>query len=139
MRHNAAAMEKLFWAKLRDRRLGGYKFRRQYLIGPYIADFVCTERKLIIELDGPLHADQVDCDRRRDAYLRKQGYRVMRLKNSELSEADLARILRALASPSPRPSPPVGEREDLKSVPQRRRPLRSCSVSTVTVPVCPDS
>jgi very-short-patch-repair endonuclease len=112
MRHNAVAMEKLFWVRLRDRRLGGYKFRRQYLVGSYIVDFVCTERKLIIELDGPLHADQVDYDRRRDAYLRKQGYRVMRLKNSELSETDLARILRALASSSPRPSPPVGEREN---------------------------
>ena len=112
MRHNAVAMETLFWARLRDRRLGGYKFRRQYLIGPYIVDFVCTERKLIIELDGPLHVDQVEYDRRRDAYLRKQGYRVMRLKNSELSETDFARIQRALASPSPRPSPPVGEREN---------------------------
>jgi very-short-patch-repair endonuclease len=105
-------MEKLFWSKLRDRRLGGFKFRRQYLVGPYIVDFVCTERKFIIELDGPLHADQVEYDRRRDVYLRRQGYRVMRLKNSELSEADLAKIQRALASPSPQPSPPMGERED---------------------------
>ena len=70
MRYKAVAMEALFWAKLRDRKLGGYKFRRQYLIGPYIVDFVCTERKLIVELDGPLHAEQVDYDRRRDAYLR---------------------------------------------------------------------
>jgi very-short-patch-repair endonuclease len=111
MRHKPVAMEKLFWSRLRDRQLGGFKFRRQYLIGPYIVDFVCTERKLIIELDGPLHADQVEYDRRRDVYLRRQGYRVMRLKNSELSEADLAKIQRALASPSPQPSPPVGERE----------------------------
>ncbi|HSC19731.1 MAG TPA: DUF559 domain-containing protein [Rhizomicrobium sp.] len=45
MRHSSVSLEKLYWARLRDRRLGGYKFRRQYLIGPYIADFVCIERK----------------------------------------------------------------------------------------------
>jgi very-short-patch-repair endonuclease len=101
MRHNGVALEKIYWARLRDRRLGGYKFRRQYLIGPYIADFVCTEQKLIIELDGPLHDDRGEYDRRRDMYLRKQGYRVIRIRNSESSEADFARILRALESESP--------------------------------------
>ena len=111
MRHEPVVAEKLFWAKLRDRRLGGYKFRRQYLIGPDIVDFVCAERKLVVELEGPFHADAIGYDRKRDGYLRKQGYRVMRLKNSELSEADLAKIQRALASPSPQPSPPMGERE----------------------------
>ena len=110
MRHSPVSLEKLYWAQLRDRRLGGYKFRRQYLIGPYIADFVCTERKLVLELDGPLH--EVEYDRRRDAYLRKQGYRVIRIKNSNSSDAEFAKILLALQSPSPRPSPPLGERED---------------------------
>jgi very-short-patch-repair endonuclease len=112
MRHNAVVLEKLYWARLRNRGLGGFKFRRQYLIGPYIADFVCTEMNLVIELDGPLHEDRVDYDRRRDKYLRKLGYRIIRIKNSESSEAEFARILLALRSPSPRPSPPVGERED---------------------------
>jgi very-short-patch-repair endonuclease len=109
MRHSPVSLEKLYWASLRDRRLGGYKFRRQYLIGPYIADFVCTERKLVLELDGPLHDEEYD--RRRDAYLRKQGYRVMRIKNCDSSDAEFAKILLALQSPSLRPSPPLGERE----------------------------
>ena len=111
MRHDPVLSEKLFWSKLRNRQLGGFKFRRQYLVGPYIADFACTEQKVIIELDGPLHAKRVEYDRRRDAFLRTEGYRVMRFKNSELSEADLRTILDALRSPSPQPSPPVGERE----------------------------
>lgn len=68
MRHSPVSLEKLYWAQLRDRRLGGYKFRRQYLIDPYIADFVCTERKLVIELDGPLHEARKGYDARLDAY-----------------------------------------------------------------------
>ena len=111
MRHKPVSAELLFWTRLRDRKLGGYKFRRQYLIGPYIADFACTERKLVVELDGPFHENSVEYDRKRDAYLRKRGYAILRFRNSDLSEADLLKILGALRSPSPLPSPPMGERE----------------------------
>ncbi|HEY2574332.1 MAG TPA: DUF559 domain-containing protein [Verrucomicrobiaceae bacterium] len=112
MRHDPVATEKLFWKKLRDRRLGGYKFKRQVLIGPYIADFACLERKIIVELDGPLHASRVAYDRKRDAYLAKCGFRILRFSNATISEWDLGRILDMLRSPSPWPSPPEGEREN---------------------------
>ena len=61
------------WLSLRDRRLGGFKFVRQETIGPYIADFVCRERNIIIEVDGGQHADSAT-DRTRDAYLKSEGY-----------------------------------------------------------------
>ncbi len=54
MRHEPVLTEKLFWSIARNRQLDGFKFKRQVLIGPYIADFVCAECKLIVELDGPL-------------------------------------------------------------------------------------
>lgn len=101
MRHRPVVAEKLFWSRLRDRGLGGFKFRRQYPIGSYIADLVCLEAKLIVELDGPFHEGRAQYDRKRDGFLRSEGYRVMRFKNAELSEADLSTILQALRSPSP--------------------------------------
>jgi very-short-patch-repair endonuclease len=76
----------MLWEDLRGRRFQGYRFRRQVPIGPYIADFVCYGRKLIIELDGGQHADDVEYDRRRDEELRSRGFRVLRIWNSELTE-----------------------------------------------------
>lgn len=55
MRRSPVVNEKSFWLEVRDRKLGGFKFRRQVPIGPYIADFVCVEKMVIVELDGPLH------------------------------------------------------------------------------------
>ena len=81
MRHEPVACEKLFWSLVRDRKLGGFKFRRQVLIGPYIADFVCAERRFVVELDGNLH--DADYDARRDAYLASQGYCVFRMRNED--------------------------------------------------------
>ncbi|HXC56098.1 MAG TPA: DUF559 domain-containing protein [Rhizomicrobium sp.] len=110
MRHEPVAMEELFWSAVRNRKLGGYKFKRQYLIDPYIADFVCVERKLIVELDGKLHDDRQGYDSARDAFLRIQGYEVLRFKNEYLGgnfDVVLATVLHALSTPSPRPSPPL--------------------------------
>jgi very-short-patch-repair endonuclease len=104
MRHDPVLTEKLFWTHLRNRQLGGFKFRRQVPIGPYIADFVCAERMLIIELDGRLHQGRKDYDAQRDEYLIRLGYRVWRFSNAEAS-ADLPTILQSilhlLCSPSP--------------------------------------
>lgn len=86
------------WLSLRDRRLGGFKFVRQETIGPYIADFVCRERNIIIEVDGGQHADSAT-DRTRDAYLKSEGYQVLRFWNNDvLSNRDgvLAVALSAL-------------------------------------------
>ena len=74
----------MLWRALRSRRFAGFKFRRQVPIGRYIADFVCYEARLIIELDGSQHADSSH-DQRRDAWLKDDGYRVIRVWNNELT------------------------------------------------------
>ena len=84
LRKNQTDAEGLLWHYLRGKQLGGYKFRRQQPIGGYVADFVCMPRKLIVELDGGQHADRQIYDRERDAYLRGQGYRVLRFWNNEV-------------------------------------------------------
>ncbi|MBI3741513.1 MAG: endonuclease domain-containing protein [Chloroflexi bacterium] len=73
--------EQLLWARIRNRQLGGFKFRRQHPIGKYIADFCCAENKLIIELDGDSHADQIEYDEKRTNDLKQQGYTVIRFTN----------------------------------------------------------
>ena len=71
------------WLALRDRRLGGFKFVRQLAIGPYIADFVCRDRKLIVELDGGQHSENKR-DQIRDAFLANEGYMVLRFWNNDV-------------------------------------------------------
>jgi very-short-patch-repair endonuclease len=86
------------WSVLRDRRLLRYKFRRQHPIGPYVVDFACTRRQIVIELDGGQHADSA-ADVGRTAWLQSQGWRVIRFWNNDvLSNASgvTETILRAL-------------------------------------------
>ena len=75
--------EKKFWSQVRDRRLGGHKFKRQFLIGRYIVDFVCLDCKVVIELDGGQHHEAAGLtrDSRRTRWLEQQGYRVLRFDN----------------------------------------------------------
>ena len=114
LRQHATPAERILWAQLKDCRLGGFKFRRQRPIGPYIADFVCLEHKLIIELDGAPHELTVEQDEARDASLRAAGYHVLRFCNDEVrGNPDGMRqaILNALDAntrPSPQPSPASG-------------------------------
>jgi very-short-patch-repair endonuclease len=75
--------ERFVWYHLRKNQFGGFRFRRQHPIGPFIVDFVCLERKLVIELDGGQHATQTEEDARRTAWLNERGYRVYRLWNNE--------------------------------------------------------
>ncbi|MET0094265.1 MAG: endonuclease domain-containing protein [Sedimenticola sp.] len=84
LRCNQTDAEQLLWKSLKGRQLNGYKFRRQYPIHPYIVDFVCLSEKLIIELDGGQHAEQVDYDEKRTAFLESKGYRVARFWNNEV-------------------------------------------------------
>jgi len=84
LRRNDTVGETALWNILRNRKLSRFKFRRQHVIEPYIVDFVCLRKKLIIELDGEHHDNQVDYDTRRSAFLNNAGYRVMRFTNSEL-------------------------------------------------------
>lgn len=78
--------EGLLWKLLRDRRLEGYKFRRQYTIGTYFADFACFEAKLVIELDGNSHDERQEADAIRDEYLKQQGWQTLRVRNVELMQ-----------------------------------------------------
>jgi very-short-patch-repair endonuclease len=73
----------MLWLALRDRRLAGFKFVRQTSIEPYIADFVCRERRLVVEVDGGQHFDNPS-DRRRDKQLGTEGYRVLRFWNNDV-------------------------------------------------------
>lgn len=84
LRRNQTIYEGLLWKLLRDRRLEGYKFRRQYPLGPYFADFACLEAKLIIELDGNSHHERQAADAIRDEYLLQQGWQTLRVRNVEL-------------------------------------------------------
>jgi len=119
MRTEPVSAEALFWSEVRNRKLGGFKFKRQYLIGPYIADFVCLERRLVIELDGKTHDGREGYDLARDRYFRDRGFDVYRVKNDEVGSnfsTVLATILHELTAPSPLPSPPLrgGEGESLE-------------------------
>lgn len=82
MRRNPTEAERQMWLLLKDRRLAEYKFRRQVPIGPYIADFVCYASRLIVELDGSQHGEQLDADR--NAWLNSKGFRVLRVWNNQL-------------------------------------------------------
>jgi very-short-patch-repair endonuclease len=83
LRRQATNAETKLWFALRDRRLSGFKFVRQEAIGSHVADFVCREKRLIIEVDGGQHADNPR-DLARDAALRAEGYQVLRFWNSEI-------------------------------------------------------
>jgi len=76
--------EALLWNRLRDRRLAGVKFRRQHPIGPYVVDFCCIERHLVVEVDGGQHADAESGDEKRSAYLASFGLKVLRFWNSDV-------------------------------------------------------
>ena len=84
LRRNQTDAEKFLWSKLRNRQLSGYKFKRQVPVGTYIADFLCQEAMLIVELDGGQHAGQQDYDQRRTHWLESQGFRVLRLWNNDV-------------------------------------------------------
>ena len=84
LRREDTDAEARLWRALRDRRLGGWKWRRQVPCGPYIADFLCDSAKLIVELDGSQHAEQADYDARRTRYLKTLGFRVLRFWNGDV-------------------------------------------------------
>jgi very-short-patch-repair endonuclease len=114
LRKNMTDAEQLLWRHLRAHRLGDQKFRRQQPIGLYIVDFVHFGARLVIEADGGQHNDSPD-DAVRDAWLRNQGFTVLRFWNSDILqniEEVLEAILKELAKSdplSPSPSPARGE------------------------------
>jgi very-short-patch-repair endonuclease len=78
LRKSSTPTEQKLWQALRNCNLGVYKFRRQHPIGPYIADFFCAEVRLVVEVDGGGHLDQIAYDQDRADWLEGQGYHVIR-------------------------------------------------------------
>ena len=99
------------WHHLRARRLGGFKFKRQWWLGPFVVDFCCLERRLIVEVDGGQHS--VESDARRTAQLNAMGFRVVRFWNNDVlqnTEGVLTALLNELQThPHPGPLPQAGE------------------------------
>jgi len=98
LRREQTDVERKLWFALRSRQFAGFKFRRQQPIGPYIADFVCFEAGLVIELDGDQHGsdDSVAYDERRTLFLQKVGFDVIRFPNREVNNS-LDNVLDAIA------------------------------------------
>ena len=117
LRGNMTDAERRLWLHLCRRQLDGCRFRRQHPMGPYVADFVCLERKVIIEVDGGQH-DEGNSDARRNEWFRARGYSILRFWNNDvLSRTDdvLEQILKALGSACPHPSLPPQAGEGAKA------------------------
>jgi len=108
LRRNMTDAEQLLWRHLRAHRLCGRKFRRQQPLAPYVVDFVHFGARLVIEADGGQHNHSVH-DVHRDAWLREQGFRVLRFWNNEILQSHEAVLSVILAALSPGPSPAGGE------------------------------
>lgn len=108
MRKELTPWELQLWLRLKGKQLCGYKFRRQQPVGRYIVDFLNVEKKLIVELDGSQHVNSAD-DKRRDAYFRNEGYRVLRFWNNDVN-ANIAGVLEAILNAledTPHQNPPL--------------------------------
>jgi len=84
LRRDPTEAERALWNHLRMRQLEGHKFRRQQPLGRYIVDFVCLEKRLVVELDGGQHAEQTDSDEERTAWLEARGFHVLRFWNHDV-------------------------------------------------------
>ena len=109
MRGNPTEPEKCLWRQLSNSQLAGWKFRRQAVIGQFIADFLCPKAKLIIEVDGDTH-DAVK-DAKRDTALAQQGYQTLRFTNNDVMQnvdgvlCAILEMLNQAETPHPNPSP----------------------------------
>jgi very-short-patch-repair endonuclease len=118
LRRNQTDAEKKLRFRLRDRRLGGWKFRRQFPIDRFVVDFFCADAHLIIELDGGQHATRTEADASRTRNLEAMGYLVLRFWNNDVMQ-NIDGVLQILEttleqhrSEPPHPNPlPSGARE----------------------------
>jgi very-short-patch-repair endonuclease len=108
MRHEMTKAEVVLWTQLREANRHGYKFRRQHPIGSFIADFAHMRGRLVIEVDGETHGTDAEraYDRRRTAFLRAQGWNVVRFTNTDIYENVSGVVDAILARLSPHPAPP---------------------------------
>jgi very-short-patch-repair endonuclease len=118
LRRNQTDAERILWFRLRDRRLNGWKFRRQFPVDRYVVDFFCADARLIIELDGGQHAVRTDADAQRTKVLEAMGYMVLRYWNNDVMQntdgvfEDIYAALERHRPEPPHPHPlPSGERE----------------------------
>jgi very-short-patch-repair endonuclease len=97
MRNQPTEAEKMLWNVLSDKGIDNYKFRRQYIIGEYIVDFVCLEKRLIIEVDGSIHngLEQIEHDKQRTEWLESKGFKVIRYTNNQVL-SDLFNIIESI-------------------------------------------
>ncbi|HEX5124294.1 MAG TPA: endonuclease domain-containing protein [Rhodanobacteraceae bacterium] len=109
LRNAPTDAERLLWSHLKSRQIEGCKFRRQHPYGDFILDFVCLERRIVVELDGSQHVDATTYDEKRSRFLQLAGFRVLRFWNNEVfGEMDgvLEVIRRELVACDENPSPP---------------------------------
>lgn len=114
LRREATPAERHAWSLLRNRRLLSLKFRRQHVLHGFIVDFFCPALKLVLELDGSSHdeATQAGYDSARSAWLRRAGYQVVRVRNSDLTRERIAELIDQVLHPKTRdrvPPLPKGE------------------------------
>ena len=105
LRKRSTDAERLLWRHIRGKQLEGMKFRRQEPIGSYIADFVCFEKRIIIEVDGGQHAVEKEKNATRDVWLREQGYAVFRFWNHEVLQ-NIEGVLQVILNHPPL-TPPI--------------------------------
>src|SRR5207302_1177184 len=119
LRREMTDVERKLWRHLRYKQLPGHRFRRQVPLGVYIVDFACLDARLVVELDGGQHNEEVEIERdaRRTAWLESQGFRVVRFWNFQVIEEIeevIETIWLALSESTPHPNPPPqGGREIL--------------------------
>ena len=115
LRRRPTEAEKFMWRYLRSKQLEGLKFRRQEPIGNYVVDFVCYEKKIIVEIDGGQHCAERDGNRNR--WLESQDFKILRFWNTEVlkNAQGVWEVIRknCLSCDSPSPAPPVKGGEDL--------------------------
>ena len=108
LRQELTPAEKILWEALRNRQLGGLKFRRQHPLGPFIADFYCAEKRLVVEIDGGIHNLQREQDQQRTRQFEEFGYRVIRFQNEEI-ETNIVLVLQEILDACNSPLPAWGE------------------------------
>ena len=108
LRRDMTPTERIIWNEVRAHRLNGFSFRRQQIVAGFIVDFYCHASAVVVEIDGPIHEEQVAYDAGRDRVLRDRGLRVLRFTNDEV-RTDLKRVLNTitLACGQAQPLPPA--------------------------------
>ncbi|MBV9834814.1 MAG: endonuclease domain-containing protein [Alphaproteobacteria bacterium] len=84
-RRDMTEAERILWRRLRRQQFLDARFRRQVPIGPYIADFACLKARLVVEIDGSQHVEAASYDAKRDAFLSREGFRVLRFWNNDIT------------------------------------------------------